>query len=97
MLHNPFWVKYKLDNPDAEDDEAKHYRVGSALDCLLTDNDNFDDQFEVIDATRPYGLMAKFVDHLPKGLHPDSPLLSYVMAYEASGYKTKLEKIIEKF
>jgi len=96
-LSNPRWVKMKMDNPDAEDEDKKHFRVGSALDCLLTSNGVFDDEFTVVDVVRPYGYMAKFVECLPSELTPESPIDHYREAYDKAGYKMKIERVIDSF
>lgn len=96
-LSNPRWVKMKMDNPDAEDEDKKHFRVGSALDCLLTSNGVFDDEFTVVDVVRPYGYMAKFVECLPSELTPESPIDHYREAYDKAGYKMKIERVVDSF
>lgn len=71
--------------------------MGSALDCLLTSAERWELDFVVIDAKRPYGLMAKFIDKLPPGLTDSSDLELYRPAYKDSGYKMWIEKVVEKF
>lgn len=97
LMWNPRWVKLKQENPDLEDDDKKYFRIGAALDCLLTSPERWEDDFEVVDAVKPYGLMGKFIDNLPSGLVRDSELDLYQEAYDKSGYKMKLEKVVEKF
>lgn len=96
-LWNPRWVKFKFDNPDAEDEEKSYFRVGSALDCLLTSPERWELDFVVIDAVRPYGLLGKFIDALPPGLTVDSDIREYDAAYTDSGYKMWIDKVVEKF
>lgn len=72
-------------------------RVGSALDCLLTSPERWEYDFTVIDAKRPYGLLAKFIDHLPPGLSQDSEIELYEEAYKDSGYKMWIDKVVDKF
>jgi len=86
-----------MDNPDSEDDDKKHYRIGAALDCLLTSKERWNEDFEVVDVSRPFGLMGKFIDNLPKNLTLLSDESEYREAWDKSGYKMKLSKIIEKF
>ena len=64
-LKNPRWLKIKIETPDVEDEEKKAFRIGSAVDCLLTDPARWDDEFVVSDVVRPSGFMSKFVDNLP--------------------------------
>lgn len=96
-LSNPRWVKIKMDNPDQEDEDKRHFRLGSALDCILTDPDRFDDNFFVIDVVRPTGYMGKFIQNLPAGLAPQSPEELYQEAYDKAGYKQKLSTVINTF
>lgn len=93
---NPRLLKLKMDNPDMEDDDKRHFRIGSALDCLLTGGD-FDKEFVVADVTRPYGFMSKFVESLPKGLSIQSEPQDYVEAYNKAGYKMALDRVINNF
>ena len=97
MLSNPKWVKMKADNPELEDEETSYFRIGSAIDCLLTSKERWETDFIVIKVNRPYGFMAKFIDLLPPGLTPMSLDSYYKIAYDQSGYKMRLEKVIEKF
>ena len=96
-LYNPKWVKFKMENPDSEDDDKKFFRIGAGLDCLLTSPQRWDQDFQVIDAVRPFGLMGKFIDNLPKDINILSDESEYREAWDKSGYKMKLSKIIEKF
>jgi hypothetical protein len=97
LMYNPRWVKMKMENPELEDKDKSFFRIGSALDCLLTDPDRWDVEFIVVDANKPYGLMGKFIDGLPEGLTPDSHTVLYIEAYEQSGYRMRLENVISKF
>lgn len=86
-----------MDNPEIEDDDKKYFRIGGALDCLLTDPDRWEIDFEVVDAVKPWGLMGKFVDNLPTGQTIFSSRDSFQEAYDKSGYKMKLDTVISKF
>lgn len=79
-----------------DNDDKPYFRIGSAVDCLLTDAERFDKDFEVVDIVRPPEAMVKFIHNLPKGLSQLSSPEDYKAAYEASGYKISLDKIIEK-
>lgn len=96
LLKNPRRLKVKLENPDAEDEEKTYFRLGSALDCLLTDKSSWNDNFVVIDATRPTTNLAKFIDKLPCGLTKDSDIELFREAYDKSEYKINIEKIVDK-
>lgn len=95
-VQNPRWLKIKMDNPDMEDEEKAHFRIGSCLDCLLTTPELFEDSFVIISSKRPAGLMAKFIESLPSGLDILSDNSLYQEAYDKAGYKAKLETIIAK-
>ncbi len=86
-----------MDNPETEDDDKKYFRIGAALDCLLTSRERWEEDFEVVDVSRPFGLMGKFIDNLPKNLNILSSEKAYQEAWDKSGYKMRLNKIIEKF
>lgn len=97
MLSNPRWVKLKADNPDMEDEDKIHFRIGSGVDCLLSTPERWSTDFMVVNAKRPFGLMASFIDNLPPFLEKDSDTSLYQIAYDKSGYKMRIEKVIEKF
>lgn len=86
-----------MENPDMENEETRFFRIGSALDCLLTSPERWDKDFIVVDANRPYGFMGKFIDNLPSGLTMDSPFVLYQEAYDLAGYKMSLDKVIDRF
>ena len=94
-LVNPRWVKMKMDNPDMEDDDKKHFRIGSALDCILTGNGIFEEEFLVVDASKPFGFMGKFIEALPSGITPEAPIEMYREAYDKAGYKMKIDRVID--
>ena len=73
-----------MDNPDIEDEDKRFFRIGSALDCLLTSPERWEEDFAVVDAVKPWGLMGKFIDSLPMGLTIFSPTESYQEAYDKS-------------
>lgn len=95
-LFNPKWIKFRMDNPDLEDEEKSFFRIGSALDCLLTSPERWSQDFVVVDVSKPYGLMGRFIDALPSGLSSLSDPLLYQEAYDKAGYKMALDKVIDK-
>lgn len=97
MMQNPRLVKLKKENPELEDNDKKHLRIGSAVDCLLTSPERFDRDFKVLDVNRPYGLLGKFVIKLPPGLDYNSPVELYEEAYVHAGYKMNIEYAIRRF
>jgi len=86
QLDNPRWIKWRMENPDAEDEEKTHFRVGGAIDTLLTNKGQFNDLYMIGTLNRPGGLMTIFIDNLPLDLTENSPQSAYDEAYEASGY-----------
>lgn len=94
QLHNPKWIKWRKENPETEDDDKTHFRIGSALDCLLTRPEDYKKEFMVTYKSRPGGLMGVFIDYLPLDLTEDSPEDEYLQAYEKSGYKMALPTVI---
>lgn len=94
--HNPklFWLKTQ---GLVEDEDSTYLRMGSAVDCLLTQPDKWEEEFYVMEHDRPQGLMGKFVESLPLGLSIASLHDSYQEAYEASGYKVPIERVINWF
>jgi len=50
-----------------------------------------------VEVVRPYGLLGKFIDNLPGGLTAFSTNDLYQEAYDKSGYKRSLDKVIASF
>ena len=96
IVNNPKKL-FKADNGFVDDEETRALRVGSAVDCLLTDPDRWDDEFVVLSMNRPTGLMEKFINHLPKGINITSTQEEYEIAYNKSGYKIPIERVIDMF
>lgn len=95
LINTPKLFKFFLDNPDIENEETKALRIGSALDCLLTSPDRWNNDFNVIDVVRPGGMMQKFLDSLPPGLNQDSDIEFYRDAYNKSGYKKSIQLVVK--
>lgn len=97
-MTNPRIFKLKKERPELFENEDKTaLRIGSAVDCLLTSPDRWDEEFIVVDVNKPYGLMGTFVQYLPKGITRLSDKEMYQTAYEKSGYKMSIDWAIEKF
>jgi hypothetical protein len=96
-VQNPRVLKLKKDNPELFDEDSVALRVGSAVDCLLTDPKAWDTKFKVLEVNKPYGFMGTFVSHLPKGITKESPKEDYMDAYWMSGYKMSADWVINKF
>ena len=96
----PKWLEFKLLNRDIEDEEKQHFLVGSAIDTLLTNPDNFNQLFMVWTFKRPPGLMAKFIDALPLNmmlLNQEQKDVAYHEAYIKSGYKKAKASVIDAY
>lgn len=94
--HNPklFWLKQQ---GLVEDEDSTYLRIGSAVDCLLTQPENWDLEFIVMQNERPYGLMRNFVEELPPGLNIASGYEEYEEAYKKSGYKVSIDRVVNWF
>ena len=98
---------YKKYIEDPRDEESEALRKGSALDCMLTEPDEFKNRYAVSDSTPPGGMMGEFVRHylayksaaIDKECAEDSYIEDEIrdMAYKASGFKIKFEAVIKKF
>jgi hypothetical protein len=95
MLSNPIWIKWKEENRLTEDGEKRAYKIGSAVDCLLTDPNSFESTYYISELSRPNGLMGVFIDKLQAGLTVTSDLEEYRSAYNKAGYKSKIETIVK--
>lgn len=93
---NPKWFRYREENPDAEDDEKRHNRIGSAIDCILTTPEQFNEEFAVSYKERPGGNMGIFIDALPLCLDDESDVEEYREAYDKAGYKLSIETVIKQ-
>ena len=94
-INVPKNFKNKLDF--GENDSTPSLRIGSALDCLLTSPERWEEDFQVVDVEKPQGLMGKFIDKLPPDLTKLSELELYYPAYEASEFKLSLQTVVNKF
>lgn len=86
---------FKIARVDERDTEF--FRIGGALDCLLTDPENWEERFIILDVERPTGKMMDFVKALPPGLTERSPLEDFAAAREAAAYKYPLKWCVDNF
>lgn len=94
---NPKEFKEILDNgfPDSSN---RALRLGSAVDCLLTNPEGeFDKQFKVIDSYIPSGKMKIFIDNLPDNITEESDIEEFKIAYEAADYSNSIETVVSNF
>lgn len=80
-----------------EDLDKPFFRIGSGIDCLLTDPERWDNDFYVSEGNRPSGLLGKFVEALPKYINKSDLPETYLDAYKEAGYKASLENVIKWF
>ena len=93
QLWDPKWIFIKKNK-----DDKTHLRVGSYLDCLLSDPESAKNDFIYFKGKRPTGKMLTFVDNLPLSLQfRDKDILFYLDAYKRSNYVNKIEKVISNF
>lgn len=89
-----------LDKPEA-------FRIGGAVDCLLTTPEEFEDSYAIVEVPRPSGLMEKFVMAyafqilaLEKNyveLTDEEKETIFNSAYEQSGYKISKTRVQLQF
>ena len=85
----------KMNQEDRDDGEKRHFRIGSALDTLLTrDITEFDKEYYIATVTKPRGKMGEFLDALPMGLHKDSPKELFQDAYNKANYHWGLDNVL---
>lgn len=95
-LNNPRYIWLRQQGL-IEDSDKPFFRIGSGIDCLLTDPERWNEEFVVSEGNRPGGLMGKFVDTLPRYITKNSDEEDYRVAYNAAGYKASITNIIKWF
>lgn len=95
LVFNPRVLKKRLDGRK-DDDEKRHFRIGGAIDTILTqDMETFRQHYFVAPKNRPSGMMGIFIDNLPLDLDDNSPEEKYQEAYEIAGYKWPIKSAID--
>ena len=103
LAWNPIDYKRRIEDPEQID--ARHFRIGSAVDYVLTGSESFYNKYRLVVHPRPAGMMGDFVDHLletvkDRGIHDISVEdweIYYLDAHARAGYKTKAETVIKNF
>ena len=96
LIFNPRSFKKKIDRRDTEEEEKRHFRIGGALDILLTQGVGvFNQYYMVAPKERPSGMMGTFIDKLPLDVDNTSPEEAYQEAYEIGGYKLPLKTVVD--
>jgi hypothetical protein len=90
---------YKKYIEDPRDEESEALRKGSALDCMLTEPDKFNEMFAVAKMTPPGGMMGEFIKTYIHFINREDLTEDAVRraAYDDSGFKIKFESVIKKF
>lgn len=89
LAYHPKYFKNRKENKI----ESQALTLGSIVDCLLTENKNFDKLFIVNEFNKPSGQIGMFVDYVLMGL-------SFDEAYKKVDFKRKkdtLEKILDVY
>ena len=94
LVFNPRVLKKALDG-NREDDEKRHFRIGGAIDMILTQGmEAFREHYFVAPKSRPSGMMGIFIDSLPLTVDDKSPEEDYQEAYDIAGYKWPIASVI---
>jgi len=96
-IQNPRAAKLRRDFPELYEKNSTSLKIGSAVDCLLTDPKAWIKKFRVLTVNKPYGFMGSFVEGLPKGITKESPSEDFEGAYWLSGYKMSLDWVVNRF
>ena len=94
IISKPAEVKQILEGNYPDRIEKSYHRIGSGLDCLLTTPQNWETDFYTSKYNRPGGMMGDFIECLPPGLTLTSAEEKFQEAYEKSGYKLPLRRIL---
>lgn len=110
---NPYWIKWKRDHPEAEKEEQRYFRIGSAVDCLLTDPKRWEEDFWIFNLAKPSGNMGIFLDNLPLYAlnEENTPIYNdegnivayqrnlslYEDAYKKAKYKLPIGTVVQNF
>ena len=97
LARSPRAYKRYIEDPRHEESEA--LRKGSALDCLLTEPNKFNEMFAVADVAPPGGMMSDYVKAYLDLINKDdiSEDTRRKAAYKDSGFKIKYESVIKRF
>jgi hypothetical protein len=103
LAWNPIDYKRRIEDPEQID--ARHFRIGSAVDYVLTGSESFYNKYRLVVHQRPAAMMGEFVDRLlelvkDRGIHDISVEdweIYYLDAYDKTGYKTKVETVVKNF
>lgn len=94
-MDNPSLVKAMLDKDLIDDEDRAHFRIGSAVDTLLTNTSEFNKLFYINGLGRPSGLTGIFLDSISLDLHEDSPLEAYSEAYMKAGFNMPIDRVVK--
>lgn len=95
-INNPRYI-WLREQGLIEDFDRPYFRIGSGIDCLLTDPDRWDEEFAISEGNKPSGLLGKFVEALPRYINSKDDISVYEDAYRVAGYKANIENVIRWF
>ena len=89
-----------LDNPKSigTNSDKSHFRIGGAVDMLLTQPDEFDNEYLCVEASKVGGMMGTFIENLPTPIC-DVSLIDpeeYRRAFDATNLKS-YDATVKKF
>src|SRR6478752_5251893 len=102
-----YYKKYILGEKLTEEEDSKASVIGRVVETLLFEKDKFDERFAMSSLSKaPTGLMLEFVEALYRRSKEATDENGEItkefseiaeIAYKDSGFKIKLEKVLEKF
>jgi hypothetical protein len=97
-IQSPRILQLKKEKPELFEGEDKtSFKIGSAVDCLLTAPREWEHRYRVSFVYKPYGPMGTFIQNLPPHLSADSDVVNFEKAYWLSGYKMSIKWVLDKF
>lgn len=94
-MDNPALVKAVIDKDLIDEDDKAHFRIGGAVDTLLTNTSQFNKLYYVNGLGRPSGLTGIFLDDIPLTLTEDSPLDEYAESYMKAGFNMPIDRVVK--
>lgn len=100
FAHSPKLYMQHVLSP--EEVTTGYFSKGSAVDCLITEPEKFDDQFAIMSIERPSGMMGDLCQKLVQyssmeGAENVEFADLFELAYKESGFKLSKEAVLKKF
>jgi len=81
--------------------ETSYFSKGSAVDCLITEPDKFDQQFAIIKTDKPSGMMGDLCKYMYDYMQVNTDNLPeetlFKLAYQKAGFKLKEETVLKQY